>query len=34
MTNATPVVSSLKKINNVNKDIVIQEPVESIASWQ
>ena len=33
MTNTTPVVGSSKKINNVNKDHVIQEPVESIASW-
>jgi hypothetical protein len=32
MTYITPVVSSSKKMNKVNKDLVIQEPVESIAS--
>ena len=34
MTNTTPVVGSSNKMNNVNKDPMIQEPVESIASWQ
>jgi hypothetical protein len=34
MTYTTPIVSSSKKMNNVNKDLVIQEPVESIVSWQ
>ena len=34
ITYTTPVVGSLKKMNNTNKDLVIQEPVESIASWQ
>ena len=33
MTNTIPVVSS-SKMDNVNKDLVIQEPVESIISWQ
>ena len=34
MINTTHVVSSSKKMNNVNKDLVIWEPVELIASWQ
>jgi hypothetical protein len=34
MTYTTPVVSSSKKMNNVNKGLVIQELVESIVSWQ
>jgi hypothetical protein len=34
MTYTTPVVSSSKKMNNVNKDLVMQEHVEPIASWQ
>ena len=34
MTYTTSVVGSSKKMNNINKDLVIQEPVESIASWQ
>ena len=31
MTYTTPVVCSSKKMNNVNKDLVIQEPVESMS---
>ena len=34
MTYTTLVVGFSKKMNNVNKDLVIHEPVESIASWQ
>ena len=34
MTNTIPIVGSSKKMNNVNKDLVIQKLVESIASWQ
>ena len=34
MTYTTPVVGFSKKMNNVDKDLVIQEPIESIASWQ
>ena len=34
MTYTAPVVGFSKKMNNVNKDLVIQEPIESIASWQ
>ena len=34
MTYTTPIVSSSKKMNNVNMDLVTQEPVESITSWQ
>ena len=34
MPYTTPVVGFSKKMNNVNKDLVIQEPIESIASWQ
>ena len=34
MTYTTHVVGFSKKMNNVNKDLVIQEPVESIATWQ
>jgi hypothetical protein len=30
----TPVVGSSKKMYNVNKDLEIQEPIESIATWQ
>ena len=32
MTYTTPVVGFSKKMNNINKDLVIQELVESIAS--
>ena len=32
MTYTTSVVGSSNKMNNVNKDLMIQEPVESIAS--
>ena len=34
MLYTTPVVSFLKKMNNVKKDLVMQEPIESIAFWQ
>ena len=34
MLYTTPVVSFLKKMNNVNKGLVMQEPIESIAFWQ
>ena len=34
MTYTTPVVGFSKKMKNINKDLVIQEPVESIASCQ
>ena len=34
MTYTTSIVDSSKKMNNINKDLVIQEPIELIASWQ
>ena len=34
MLYTTPIVSFLKKMNNVNKGLVMQEPIESIAFWQ
>jgi len=34
MLYTTPVVSFSKKMNNVKKGLVMQEPIESIAFWQ
>ena len=34
MLHTTPVVSFSKKMNNVKKGLVMQEPIESIAFWQ
>ena len=34
MLYTTPVVSFLKKMNNVKKGLLMQEPIESIAFWQ
>jgi len=34
MTCTTPVVGSSKKMYNINKDLVMQHLIESIASWQ
>ena len=34
MLHTTPVVSFSKKMNNVKKSLVMQEPIESIDFWQ
>ena len=34
MLYTTPVVRFSKKMNNVKKGLVMQEPIESIAFWQ
>ena len=34
MLYTTPVVSFLKKMNNIKKGLVMQETIESIAFWQ